>query len=503
MKKSIIIIGAGMGGLATGIYGQRSSFNTTIFEAHNQPGGQCTSWNCKGYVFDLTLHVFPGFKSQTKFNKFWKELGALPCEMVTRNEFVRAVLPDGTYFHNYFEPEKLHSHLKQLSPEDTDVIDEYIEGIKCFQKGNDWFGIMQLGSFLEKLSFIPVIFGMLKYFKYTLGGFAKRFKNPLLRKAFPLLHSSLPEFPLFGYLAEHANSIKGDVGWPRGGGLTISKNMAARYLHSGGTIHYGQKVVKILTENNRACGVELEDGTRYNADFIVSNADGRKTIMQMLSGRYVNKKISSYCEPNPDNDVAWSGLVFLGVKRDLSSYPSALIMFLDKSEVICGYTCDHLHMQIYGFDKSMAPAGKGVIKVELYGRPSYFAQLYNDKAAYKIEKNRIAEQVITLIEKQFPHLREDIEVIDVATLQTWEHFMGGSQGYNNFPNKHRELTDLRNVIDVIFGLNKMFTLPGLKNFFFTGQWATCMGALPMNALSGKTVVQKICRQCGIKFVNST
>jgi phytoene dehydrogenase-like protein len=47
---SIIVIGSGMGGLATGIYGQACGFDTTIFEAHRLPGVQCTSWQRKGYT---------------------------------------------------------------------------------------------------------------------------------------------------------------------------------------------------------------------------------------------------------------------------------------------------------------------------------------------------------------------------------------------------------------------------------------------------------------------
>lgn len=497
----IIIIGSGIGGLATGIYGQRNGFNTTIFEAHTQPGGQCTSWKRKGYVFDPTLHNFNGFKPQTRINTFWQELGVFPCEIVERNEFVSAVFPDGTYFHNYFDVEKLQKHLKEMSPEDAAVIDEYINGLKSFVNDLDWFGINYFGSFREKLSILPFIIRRMKYFRYTLGSFAKRFKHPYLRKTFPLLRNSLPGIPLFGYLAEHANSINGDIGWPRGGCITLAQNMAAHYLKLGGAIHYKKEVVKILTENHRACGVELRDGTQYKADFIVSNADGRKTILEMLDGQYMNRKVSKYCEPNPsDKEVAMATQVFLGIKRDLSSYPSSLIMFLDKPEIIGGYECDHLDMQIYGFDPCMAPDGKGVIKIELFMKPSYFSKFYNDKTRYNMEKNKIADQVITLLEEQFPDLRKDIEVIDVATLNTWERFMGGTQGHNNYPNKH-DITGMRSAINFIFGLDKMFTLPGLKNFYFTGQWVTSMGSLFANAASGREVVQKICKQCGVKFEN--
>jgi phytoene dehydrogenase-like protein len=39
MGKSVIIIGAGFGGLAVGCYGQMNSYRTTIFEMHDKPGG--------------------------------------------------------------------------------------------------------------------------------------------------------------------------------------------------------------------------------------------------------------------------------------------------------------------------------------------------------------------------------------------------------------------------------------------------------------------------------
>jgi phytoene dehydrogenase-like protein len=501
MKKSIIIIGAGMGGLAAGIYGQRSGFATAIFEAQASPGGQCTSWNRKGYVFDPTLHEFNGFKNHTRINAFWRELGALPCEMVKRNEFVSAVFPDGTYFHNWFDLKKLRAHLKELSPADAAVIDGYVNGITSFVTELDWFGINYFGSVWEKLTVLPFFAARMKYFKYTLGSFAKRFTSPYLRQAFPLIRHSVPDIPLFAYLVEHANFINNDSGWPGGGSITPAKNMAARYLKLGGTLYYRKKVVKILTEHNRACGIELEDGTRYKADFIVSNADGRKTILKLLDGRYMSRRVAEYCAPNPpDGSVPQATQVFLGVKQDLSSYPSSLIMFLAKPEHIAGQERDHLDMQIYGFDARMAPPGKGVIKIELSTTPSYFSNLYNDKTAYKKEKNRTAGRVISLLERRFPGLRKDIEVIDVTTLNTWERFMGGTNGWSNFPNKYN-MTGIRNVINILFGLGRMFTLPKLKNFFFAGQWVTSMGSVFMNAASGREVVRKICRQCGVQFAH--
>jgi phytoene dehydrogenase-like protein len=38
------------------------------------------------------------------------------------------------------------------------------------------------------------------------------------------------------------------------------------------------------------------------------------------------------------------------------------------------------------------------------------------------------------------------------------------------------------------------TLPGLKDFYLAGQWVTPGGGLPMVALSGRNVIQLICRR---------
>jgi phytoene dehydrogenase-like protein len=493
MKKKIIIIGAGMGGLAAGIYGQRNGFDTAIFEAHDKPGGQCTSWTRKGYVFDGCIHYFGGGSDRrTVFNRFWEELGAFPCRMVGTDEVMSAVFPDGTYFHDYFDLEKLESHMKRLAPEDTAAIDGYIKDIRRTVK-YDADAAFMLGSFREKLASLPGFFPLLKYFRGTLDSYAQRFRNPLLRQAFPLLHYSARNIPAYLHLIKHADAIKGGKAFPFGGGLTLSVNMASLYERLGGSIRYRQKVTKILTENNRACGVELVDGTRHHADFIVSNADGRKTIMNLLGGWYVNEKIARSCEPNKDDECSFAVMVFLGVKRDLSAYPAALLLFLDTPVVIAGAVCDHLELQLFGSDSGMAPRGKGVIKVELYSKPSYCARLIADTEAYRAEKKNIAEQLILLLEKRFPGLRGDIEVVDVATLHTWERFMGGTQGFNNYPNRKFK------ILETFGNSKKKCTLPGLKNFYFTGQWVTSAGALMLNALSGKNVIRRICRLCGVRI----
>ncbi|MCA9968271.1 MAG: NAD(P)-binding protein, partial [Anaerolineales bacterium] len=46
--KKILIIGAGIAGLAAGCFAQMNGYQSEIFELHDLPGGLCTAWERKG-----------------------------------------------------------------------------------------------------------------------------------------------------------------------------------------------------------------------------------------------------------------------------------------------------------------------------------------------------------------------------------------------------------------------------------------------------------------------
>jgi phytoene dehydrogenase-like protein len=491
MSKSIIIIGAGMGGMAAGIYGQMNGYQTRILEMHSLPGGQCTAWKRQGYTFDVCIHHLFGCSSATRLYQLWKEVGVMPREMVQPADCVSVLSPDGRLFMDYYNLEKLEQSLNALSPADSKAIREYINAIRLFI-GKDLMGEMLIGGMGGLLKIVASRPSIFKWFGLSMKKFAERFSDPFLRRAFPLLVYSAPDTPMFLHLVRHALAVKGALQWPVGGAREFARSMEERYLSLGGTISYRSRVEKILVENDKAVGVRLSDGSEHRADIIISNADGRKTILEMLDGKYMNDKIREYCH-EPADETNWGVHVFLGVNRDLSKEPSALIMLLDQPVTIANHKNESIEMQLYGFDKTMAPEGKGVIKVELVSSYSYWKKLYADRPQYEAEKQKVAQQVIEILEKRFPGLREQVEVIDVPTLVTWERFMGGTHGFSNFPNKKFSFTG------ALGGKAGESTLPGLSNFYFVGVWATMLGALFGNALSGRNAVRTICKKDGKIF----
>lgn len=487
MKKSIIIIGAGLGGLAAGIYGQMNGFDTHIYEMHSRAGGQCACWKRGGYTFDVCIHHLMGCSPKSKLNQIWSELGAMPTDMVYTKECVSVASPDGKMMIDYYDPKALEEHLLSLSPQDKGVIHEYVKAIRNFS-ASDAMGELLLDGFPGMLKNLPLFIKNRKWLTTPMKNVAERFSDPFLQRAFPLLVYSLPDSPAVAHIMRHASGCQGDLAWPVGGCLSFIDGIVKKYKELGGKIDFNSRVEKILVKDGAASGIRLTDGTEHSADYIISNADGRKTLLEMLDGRFMDERLREYCA-EPEDETNWAVHVFLGVNRDLSAEPSSMIQLLEQPVTIAGHTLDSLEMQIYGYDKSMAPQGKGVIKVELVSSYSYWKKF--SRPEYEAEKEKVAQQVLEILEMHFPGITNQVEVIDIPTLLTWERFMGGTHGFCNAPKKSFS------VKDMITG-NKI-TVPGLDRFYFAGIWATSAAATFINALSGKKAVQQICRKEKVQF----
>jgi phytoene dehydrogenase-like protein len=494
LAKSMIIIGAGMGGMAAGIYGQLNGFSTTIFEMHSLPGGQCASWQRNGYIFDACIHHLMGCSPETRINALWRELGAMPRELAYTKECTAVFSMDGKKFIDYYDLTKLREHLSELSPADSKVIKDYIDAIKPFIVRDVW-GELMLGGPADLVRAMPNMLKPFKWFKPTMADYGERFSEPFLRRAFPLLVYSMPEVPFVVHLARHGYGMMRDIAWPIGASAAFSRSIADHYESLGGKVYYRSKVEKILTRGGKAVGVKLADGSEEFADYVLSNADGRKTLLELLEGRFLTGQLRDYCQP-PQDETNWAVHVFLGVNRDLSAEPSSLILLLPEPVTIAGHKLDSLEMQFYSFDPTMAPAGKGVIKVELVSKHSYWKDLAKNRSLYEEEKTLVASQVIAILENYLPGLGSQVETVDVPTLLTWERFMGGTHGFNNMPSKK---------IDIIGSMfkNSGMLLPGLENFYFVGAWATSAGALFINAHSGKKAIRYICKKEGQHFTATT
>ncbi len=498
MKRSIIIIGAGVAGLSAGCYGQMNGYDTQIFEMHSLPGGLCTSWKRKGYVFDGCIHWLVGSKNGSSMNRIWQELGAVQGrQMVHHEEFIRFQNADGKVFILYANVDRLEQHLLELSPADSQNIrklcglirkfarlgDVVMEGPTRAAGGNLLEGIRRLWA---TAALMP---DMIQYSKLSIQTFSERLTDPFLRQALAHVFGS-PDFPLIALLMTMAWQHNQDAGYPIGGSLAFAQAIAQRYLGLGGQIHYQSRVDKILVENHRAVGVRLTDGSEHRADVVISAADGHATIFDMLEGQYVDDKIRGYYRDLPI--FAPIIQVSLGIHRDLADQPHTVQYELAEPLQIAEKARRSIGFKHYGYDPTIAPTGKSVVTTMFDSSHAYWQELAQEPERYDAEKQDIAIKVIEQLERHYPGITRQIEVVDVATPLTFERYTGNWQG-----SMEGWLPTTKTSSMMITGMSK--TLPGLENFYMVGQWVEPGGGLPPAALSGRRVIDMICKKDGLSF----
>ena len=216
--KSIIIIGAGLSGMSAGCYGQMNGYNTEIFEMHFIPGGCCTAWDRGEYTFDCTIEWLLGSREGSLMNGIWRELGALIGKSVKDFDIFNSYRGlDGRTVSFYADPDKLETHLKEISPADGQLIEEFCNYLRSFEKINDFvthnlFKPEVLCSQAEKDKMVEEVLPCMEVLKKTLGinmgEFAESFKEPLLRQAFKNVMFMLMGLFIIGITFHFANIEK-------------------------------------------------------------------------------------------------------------------------------------------------------------------------------------------------------------------------------------------------------------------------------------------------------
>lgn len=384
-----------------------------------------------------------------------------------------------------------------ISPADAELTREFIDlifGPDMMKAGS--LKPSELKNIFDKVktmvAILPLIGIFRKYGKITVQEFAARFKDPFLREAVRMFIDApgwpMPQFPMV-VMAGFIRSGVIEAGTPLGGSQQVVFHIADLYKKLGGEIHLKSRVTELIIENNRAVGIRLNDGTEHRADTVIWAGDGHTLIFDILGGKYMNDKIRDMYENwMPVKPMVH---VMLGVNRDLSAEPHRIIFELDQSITIAGREHRWMCMIHHCFDPSMAPAGKSAVEVWFDTEYNYWEELARDKEKYKAEKQRIAEFSIAELEKRWPGFASQVEVTDVPTPATYKSYTGNWQGspdgWYMTPDNMSRMEPLR-------------SLPGLEGLLMVGQWTSTFTGTVIAALSGRQVIQLMCRKEGKKFV---
>jgi len=495
-KKKVIIIGGGIAGLSAGCYAQLNGFNSVIFELHDLPGGLCTAWERRGFVFDGCIHYLFGSGEAQPFNKMWKDLGAVQGRKFINHEEYQRIMDGDQTLIVYSDPDKLQDHMQGISPGDSNLIKALCDGVRKFRKFDiseinriprSLMGLPDWRDFgLKMMPFMPV---MLKWAYQSSTDFASKFKHPFLKKAVAQMFSWEEAPVMMGMMLLAYLDIQ-NAGFPVGASLDFAQAIEKRYLELGGTIHYESQVEKIITNEDQAIGVRLYNDEIHKTDYVISAADGRGTIFDMLGGRFTNRRIERLYDGHlPTHQMCQ---VSIGVNRDLSNEPHWVTYLLKNPIILAGQERYEIGVKNYCFDPSLAPPGKSVVELIIRTNYAFWQRIYG-RRIYDTEQSQVSDITIDFLEKIYPGIKQDIEFVDEATPLSYERYTGNWMGSTTGWLLTKETFPL-----MLTGIPK--SLPGLEKFYMAGQWVEPGGTVSLAAASGKNAIQLICDELRKPFL---
>lgn len=336
-RKSVVVIGGGISGLATAALLARDGHDVTLLESRDEVGGRVGTWRRNGFAFDTgpSWYLMPEV-----FDHFFRMLGTSAAEQL---DLVRLDPGYRVYFEGDDEPFDLPAQnareaIIALDPASDAALTRY------FDSAADTYGIAtsrflytnfsSLGGIADRqtLARLPKLMRLLAQ---PLDRFiAAHSRSPRVQQVLGYLSvflgTSPAAAPSMYHLMSHLDVDQG-VLYPRGGFGAVIDAIARLAEESGARILTGHRATRIVVDGGRTRGVEAvasEEGRVFTADLVVSTADLQVTE-QLLDPSHRRHGIRWWKRRDPGPGAV---LALLGVRGELPELAHHTLFFADEWE---------------------------------------------------------------------------------------------------------------------------------------------------------------------------
>ena len=296
MKKAIVI-GAGIGGIATSIRLANKGYEVTVYEKNSYPGGKLSSFSLGDYRFDSgpSLFTMPDFV--TELFALSKEDPSASFTYKKKEIHCEYFWEDGTQLTAHSDRKKFCQTAESQLGVPAKKIQVYLEKAQHkFELTAPLFlekSLHKLSTYLNKETVKAVLgIGKLELFKSLHQVNSEQLDNPYLIQFFNRFATYNGSDPyqtsgimsLVQHLEEHYGTYI-----PTEGMGSITDSLVALAKRLGVTFLYDQQVEEIVIAQKRATGIRL-NGKWVPSDLVVSNMDVVPTYRKLLPNQKQPKK---------------------------------------------------------------------------------------------------------------------------------------------------------------------------------------------------------------------
>ena len=444
-----IIVGSGVGGLATAICLARAGQKVLVLEQHYVPGGWSHSFTLGGQRFSPGVHYVGLLDEGQSTSDLYRGLGIA-------NDMVFFRMNPQAYEHCIIGDYKidipagvknLEEVLAKRFPKEKKNINDYLTLV---QKVNYELQLMpKLKGWWQKLTvpFRTKNFGKFSLFplKRVIGW---HIKDPLLQTILNIqcgdhgLPPSRACFPVHTSVMGHY--FDGGF-YPMGGGGGIVKAMTNGVKRNGGEVRVKQSVDNIIIKNNKAIGVKLKNNSIIYAKNIISNADPSITYLNLIGKEHLSKKLVKKLEKTKYSVT--SLILFLTLDMDVTLHgidSGNIWMLKDENidqhfndlmteDITIGSDFPALFMSCTTIKDPASFNGRyhnfEVVTYVSYDNIKEFKGVDDYHCdEYKEFKKKIIEKLMNNVEKIIPGAKQNVIQAELGTPMTNEFYVNSTKG---------------------------------------------------------------------------
>ena len=426
MKRKIVVIGAGFGGLAAAVRLQAKGMQVTVLEKNAKVGGHAYQLVKDGYTFDMGPSIITAPDLiQRVFECAGRRMEDY-LDLVKLAPFYRIYFHDGTSLDYTDDGKQMKRQMAQFNTTDADNYDRFMahtrhlyEAVITDGLGATAFDLPTLLGFLPRALRLRALMPAYDFVK-------RYFDNPRHRFTFsfhPLFIGGNPfRAPAVYLMIPYLEKI-GGIWFCKGGMYKLVQALESIFKELGGVVETEAEVEQIVVENRCANGVIANDQF-YEADGVISNADLVHTYGELIKSEHRRKWSDKKLRKTQYSMSAF--LLYLGVRRKypqlkhhtliLSERYKALVTDIFDNRVLPDDFSMYLHIPSQT-DPSMAPEGCESMYVLI--------PVPNLESSVNWEKVKVAytKRVLTFLEKDFglTDLKRSIEVLETFTPLDFKH----------------------------------------------------------------------------------
>ncbi|MBK7885956.1 MAG: phytoene desaturase [Bacteroidetes bacterium] len=316
--KKALIIGTGLGGLATGLRLASKGFQVEFVEKYHLPGGRLNILEKDGFSFDIG----PSFFSMSyEFKEFFEYCGVPNPLVLQELNPLYAV-----YFENRANPFLIYKDLQKLATEFNGIEDNLVEKTEKYLSNagklfHDTEDIVIRRNFNSKLDYllqltkVPIKHGP-KMFKSMWSELESNFDSQEVKVIFSLVSFFLGSTPFQTpavYSLLNYTELKHDGYWNVEGGMyKITEAIVKLLKEKGATFHYNTEISALETEGKKVTAAISADGRKFTADKIICNSDAAS-----FRGKVLNRKKYSSVKLDKLQWTLAPFTIYLGVNKKL------------------------------------------------------------------------------------------------------------------------------------------------------------------------------------------